>query len=299
MKTFSTKYLFCLLSLLIFLFFGTPVRAADTLEKIAKSGAISLGFSSSPPFSYFNEKQHAVGYSIDLCLSVIEAVKKELKRPDIVIKYKLLSGYKRIPAIVFDEVDLECGSMSNTEERREKIAFAPTSFIAQIRLLVHKGSDIKESTDLANKKVVVTQGSTSEVVLNEINKTLQLNVQAILGKNSRESFALFEKQKGEVLISDDILLYTRQASAKNSENFVIKRLVLGTEHLALAMRKNDPEFKAIVDTEITRLITTGEIDAIYKKWFESPIPPKKINLRYPMSELLRESFKQQSEATQK
>jgi len=267
-------------------------QAAGTLQKIAETGAVSIGFrESSPPFSYLAETRQPIGYSIELCTKVIEAVKRELKRTNLVVKYVPVSTSSRISALTSGEIDLECGSTTSTAERRKEVEFTIPTFIAAARLLVREDSGIKSIFDLSGKTVVTTQGSSAERFFKERNEERSLRATVILGKDHAESFALVESGKAHAFIMDDVLLYSLRSAAKNPDDYAITREALTVEPLAIMLRKDDPSFKKLVDTEIARIITNGEVHAIYRKWFESPIPPHRNNLRMPMSYMLRDSFK--------
>lgn len=279
---------FFLLSLLL----PIGAQATGTLQKIAETGAVSIGFrESSPPFSYLAETRQPIGYSIELCTKVIEAVKRELKRTNLVVKYVPVSTSSRISALTSGEIDLECGSTTSTAERRKEVEFTIPTFIAAARLLVREDSGIKSIFDLSGKTVVTTQGSSAERFFKERNEERSLRATVILGKDHVESFALVESGKAHAFIMDDVLLYSLRSTAKNPDDYAITREALTVEPLAIMLRKDDPSFKKLVDTEIARIITSGEVHAIYRKWFESPIPPHRNNLRMPMSYMLRDSFK--------
>lgn len=269
-----------------------PAQAAGTLQKIAESGTVFVGYrESSPPFSYLAENKQPIGYSVELCAKVVEAVKRELKRADLAVKYVPVSSSTRISALTSREIDLECGSTTSTAERRKEVDFTIPTFIAAARLLVRENSGIKSIFDLSGKTVVTTQGTSTERFFKERNDERSLRATLILGKDHTESFTLLESGKAHAFIMDDVLLYSLRSTAKNPEEYSITRDALTVEPLAIMLRKDDPSFKKLVDTEIARVITTGEVHSIYRKWFESPIPPHRNNLKMPMSYMLRDSFK--------
>lgn len=278
--------------LALFLCLPPAAQAAATLEKIAQMGTMTLGYrDSSPPFSYLDGIRRPVGYSIDLCMKVVEAVKRELKRPDLVVRFAPVTSATRIPALIAGEVDLECGSTTSSAERRKQVAFTIPTFVAVTRLMVREGSGINSVFDLAGKTVVTTKGASSEKLFNELNQERTLRAKLVLAKEHAESFAMLEAGTADAFIMDDVLLYSLRAAAKEPGKFVITRDTLTIEPLALMLRKDDPAFKKVVDAEVSRLITHNEIGPIYQKWFESPIPPRQINLKLPMGYLLRDSFK--------
>lgn len=266
--------------------------AAGTLQKIAESGTVSVGFrDSAPPFSYLAEDRQPIGYSIDICTKVIEAIKRELKRSNLAVKFVPVSSSTRITGLVSHEIDIECGSTTNTAERRKQVDFTIPTFMAATRLLVREDSGIRSIFDLSGKTVVTTQGSSSEQFFKERNQTRSLGATLVFGKDHAESFSFVETGKAHAFIMDDVVLYSLRSTTKNPADYAITRDALTVEPLAIMLRKDDPSFKKVVDTEIARIITQGEIQAIYRKWFESPTPPHGNNLKMPMSYMLRDSFK--------
>ena len=263
-----------------------------TLDKVAQTGTMVLGYrESSPPFSYLDEAQRPIGYSIDLCLKIVDAVKRELKRPALAVKFVPVTSASRMKAVISDEVDLECGSTTSTAERRKEVAFTIPTFVAATRLMVREGGGIKSINDLSGKTVVTTGGTSSEKLFTDLNETRTLRAKLVVTKDHGESFAMLEAGKADAFIMDDVLLYSLRASSKEPENYVVTRDALTIEPLSIMLRKDDQAFKKVVDAEVTRVILQGEINAIYRKWFDSPIPPRQINLKIPMSFMLRDSFK--------
>ncbi|MEI7430060.1 MAG: amino acid ABC transporter substrate-binding protein [Betaproteobacteria bacterium] len=278
------------------LFFSCTAHAAGTLEKIAQSGSITLGFrSSSLPLSYLDANKRPIGYSMDICLKIVDAVKRELKKPDIVVKVSEVSSANRMNALIAGEIDLECGSSSITAERLKLVSFAIPSFITAIRMIVREGGGIKSISNLAGKTVVTTKGTTSEKLFNDLNQLRSLGATLLLAKDHAESFAMLEAGKADAFIMDDVLVYSLRASAKEPAKYAITRDSLSHEAIAVMLRKDDPAFKKVVDAEVMRLIAQGEMRVIYRKWFESPIPPNSVNLGMPPSYMLNEHFKAPSE----
>lgn len=274
------------------LLIATSAQAAGTLEKIAQTGTISLGFrESSSPFSYMGDGKQPIGYSIDICTKVVDAVRRELKRPNIAVRYVPVSSSNRISALTSGDIDLECGSTTSTSERRKQVAFTIPTFIAAARLLANKSAGISALHDVAGQTVVTTQGTSSEQFFKERNATYSLRATLLLGKDHTESFLMVESGKAMAFLMDDVLLYSLRAAAKDPEAYAISRDPLTIEPLAIMLRKDDAPFKKLVDTEVARVITQGEIQGLYRKWFESPIPPNQHNLKMPMSYMLRDSFK--------
>ena len=269
-----------------------PAAANGTLEKIAKSGIISLGYrEASPPLSYVDGNKRPLGYSLDICYKVVEAVKRELKRNDIAVKHVGLLSSSRMKELIDGDIDLECGSSTSTQGRLKQVAFTIPTYIDLARMLVRVDSGIKSIYDLAGKTVVTTKGTSYEKLVADINQSRTLRAKIVLAKDHSESFRMVESGEADAFIIKEVILAGLRASAKQPEHFLITRDMLEVQPTAIMLRKDDPAFKKVVDNEIMRLISQGEINAIYRKWFESPIPPQQINLKLPMNYLLRDSFK--------
>ena len=273
-----------------------PATAASTLDKVAKSPVVSLGYrDNSLPFSYLNADKRPIGYSIDICLKIVDALKREIKRNDLNVKYVKVTTETRLKSLESGEIDLECGSTNASAERRKLADFTIPTYIASTRLLVKSDSGIKSVYDLAGKTVVMTKGTTQEKLFAEINKNHTLRAKTVLGNTHDESFALLEAGKADAFMLNDILLASVRSTSKTPDRYVLTRDPLTIDPLSLTLRKNDDAFRKIVTGEIHRLITQGEINGMYRKWFESPIPPNQVNLKLPMSYLLRDSFKSPTE----
>ena len=270
----------------------SAAAAPPTLDKIAKSGSVVLGYrDAAAPFAYLDENKRPVGYSLDICLKIVDAIKRDLKRNDLAVKYVPVSAATRLTALTSGEIDLECGSTTSTAERRKQVASTIPTFVAAVRLLAPSKSGIKSIYDLGGKTVVTTKGTSSEALFNDLNKNHTLRANLVLGKDHNESFALLEAGKADAFMMDDVLLATLRASSKDPDKYALTRDPLTIEPLAIMLRKDDAAFKKLVDSELHRAITQGEINTLYRKSFESPIPPNQINLKLPMSYLLRDSFK--------
>lgn len=274
------------------LLLAQPAAAAGTLEKIAQSGTISLGFRDPAiPFSYLDGDKRPEGYSIDICMKVVEAIRRELKRTDLAVKFVEVDSLSRMSALNDGTIDMECSSTAVTADRTRQFGFAIPAYIATIRVMVPEGSGIRGTGNLVGKTVVTTQGASSEKVFKDLNQVRSLHAKLILGKDHGESFALLESGKADAFILDDVLLYSLRAAHKEPTKFTITRDALAHEPFSIMLRKDDVALKKIVDTEIVRLIRHGEIRAIYHKWFESPIPYYQVNLKMPSSYMLNEFFK--------
>ncbi len=267
-----------------------------TLKKIKDSGVIVLGVrESSIPFSYLDDNQKSVGYSIDLCMKVVESVKKQLKMPNLQVKTNPVNSQNRIPLMENGTIDLECGSTTNTVERQKKVAFSVAPFVTSVRMAVKANSGIKNLSDLDGKAVVTTTGTTSDRYIKQNEKGQKINVKNVYGKDHAESFLMLESGRAQAFVMDDVLLAGLIAQSKNPKNFAIVGPSLSVEPYGLMMRKNDPQFKTVVDNTLKNLMKTGEINKIYSKWFTKPIPPKGINMNLPMSPKLKEAIKTPSD----
>ncbi|MBB1604501.1 amino acid ABC transporter substrate-binding protein [Variovorax sp. UMC13] len=273
-----------------------PVAAAQaqeggTLAKIKASGAITYGYrESSFGFSYLDANLKPVGYSIEICNRIVEAVKTELQLPAIDIKYQAVTSANRIPLVANGTVDIECGSTTNLVERQKQVAFSPDIFRYNVRMLVRADSGIRSIADLQGKTVVTTTGTTSFRLLREADKGRNLEVNNLGGKDHSDSFLLVESGRAQAFVLDDILLAGQIANARNPKDFVITGESLRTENQALMLRKDDPEFKALVDRVVGGMMKSGEMEKLYNKWFTSPIPPKNININYPLNAETKEAF---------
>ena len=263
-----------------------------TLKKIKDTGSITLGHrESSIPFSYYDDKQNVVGYSQELMLKVVETVKQELQLKSMTIKMLPVTSQNRITLVQNGTVDIECGSTTNNTERQKQVAFSNTIFIIGTRLLTKKDSGIKDFPDLAGKNVVTTAGTTSERLIRKMNEDKKLGMNIISAKDHGESFLTLETGRAVAFMMDDALLYGEIAKAKKPAEWAVVGTPQSFEAYGCMMRKDDPQFKKLVDTALAKVMTSPEIEKIYTKWFMSPIPPKGLNLNFPMSADNTKAFK--------
>ena len=277
----------------ITLFCAAAANAQDTstLAKVKASGAITFGYrEASFGFSYLDGGAKPVGYSIDICNRIVEAIKTELKLPAVEIKYQAVTSANRIPLVQNGTVDIECGSTTNLVERQKLVAFSPDIFRYNVRTLVKTDSGIKSIADLQGKTVVTTAGTTSFRLLREADKGRSLEVNQLAGKDHTDSFLLVESGRAQAFVLDDVLLAGQIANARNPKDFAIVGESLRTENQSLMFRKDDPEFKAVVDRVVGGMMKSGEMDKLYQRWFMSPIPPKNININYPINAETRDAF---------
>ncbi|NLP61464.1 glutamate/aspartate ABC transporter substrate-binding protein [Paraburkholderia sacchari] len=275
-------------------FVAVSAHAQDsgTLKKIKDTGVISLGHrESSIPFSYYDDKQNVVGYSQDFAMKIVEAVKQKLNMPNLKVKMVPITSQNRIPLVQNGTIDIECGSTTNNAERQQQAAFTNTIFVIGTRLMTKKDSGIKDFADLKGKTVVTTAGTTSERLLRKMNQDKSLGMSIISAKDHGESFMTLSTGRAAAFMMDDALLAGERAKSNNPGDFVIVGTPQSHEAYGCMMRKNDPEFKKVADDAIAKVQTSGQADAIYKKWFESPIPPKGLNLNFPESDDMKALFK--------
>jgi len=268
---------------------ATSETMNGTLQKIKDSGTIVVGHrDSSIPFSYIaDDPNQPIGYAHDLEMKVVEAVKQKLNMPDLNIRYNLVTSQTRIPLVQNGTVDFECGSTTNNEERQKQVAFSNGFFEIGTRLLTKKDSGIQDFADLKGQTLVTTAGTTSERYIRQYNDDNQMDTNIISAKDHGEAFLMLENGRADAFMMDDVLLAGEQAKAKNPDEWVIVGEPQSFEIYGCMMRKDDPEFKAVVDEALTNVFSSGEINSIYDKWFLNPIPPKNVNLNFEMSDNLK------------
>jgi len=261
---------------------------SGTLKKIKDSGVIVIGHrDSSVPFSYLDDKQQPIGYSMDLCLKVVDAVKAALKMPKLEVKMNPVTSATRIPLMANGTIDMECGSTTNNVDRQKQVAFLNTTFVTANRIVAKKSSNIKVLNDLKGKPLVSTAGTTNLKQVTELNGTRNLGMNVMSAKDHAEAFLMVETDRAAAFAMDDILLYSLVAGARTPSDYIISAEALSVEPYGIMVRKDDPAFKKVGDDAIAALFKSGEINKIYAKWFQSAIPPKNINLNLPMSEPLK------------
>ena len=264
---------------------------AGTLKKIRETGAITIGHrESSIPFSYLDDAQRPVGYAMDLCMKVVEAVRAELRMPGLKVNLQPVTSANRIPLMQNGTVDLECGSTTNSLKRQEQVVFGPTYFVVNITAAVKADSGIRTLADLNGKTIATTSGTTSVPLLKQYEKTAAIDVKEIYGKDHAESFLLLANDRAAAFVMDDILLAGQIANSPTPAAYRIIPESLRQEPYSMMLRRDDPQFKALVDRAVGDVMRSGEIEQIYEKWFASPIPPRGTNLNFPMTPAIRDAF---------
>lgn len=265
---------------------------AQTLQKIADANKITVSYrEASVPFSYLIGSSKAVGFSVELSEAIVDDVRKKLKKPNLEVAYMPVTSQNRIPLLVNGTYDLECGSTTNNTARGKDVAFSTNIFYTGTRLLVKKSSGIKNYADLAKKTVASTTGTTNAQVIRKYNADKKLDMQLVLGKDHDDSLLLVESDRAVAFAMDDILLFGLIANSKDPASLQVVGDSLQVEPYACMVRKDDPEFKKLVDGTLNRMMKSGEFTRLYTKWFMSPIPPKGVNLNLPMGAELKANLK--------
>ena len=267
-------------------------QAGGTLDKVKKSGEITLAYrESSIPFSYLDDKAQPVGFAHEICLKIVDDVKKATGRADLKVNLQAVTSANRIPLLQNGTIDIECGSTTNNSERGKQVQFAIDYFYTGTRFLVKTGTQVKSIDDLKGKTIVSTTGTTNYKILRNLNEEKKLGMDLLAAKDHAESALMVESGRAVAFGMDDILLYGLRASAQNPASLAVVGDPIQVEPYAIMLRLNDPAFKALVDGTLTTLIKSGEFIKLYTKWFMSPIPPKGINLNAPMSQELLDNLK--------
>jgi glutamate/aspartate transport system substrate-binding protein len=264
---------------------------AQTLDKIKKDGAITLGYrDSAAPFSYLDDKQQPIGYSMDICMKIVDAVKSELKMPALKVNLNAVGPATRIPLIANGTIDLECGVTTNNAERQKQVAFAPTTFVTATRLMHKKSLSVEALGDLKGKALASPSGSSNMRRVTELNTTQQLGINLAGVQDLPEAFLMVETGRAAALATDDVIIYNMIANAKAPGDYAVSKFALSIEPYGIMLGRGDPAFKKVVDDAVVALFKSGEIDKLYAKWFTSPVPPKGINMNMPMSPALKRAI---------
>ena len=257
---------------------------ADTLARIKETKAITLGVrDAARPFSYLDEQKQPVGYSVDLCLAAVEDIKQALKLPELKVSYRVVSGAERIPKLESGEIDLECGSTTNTKARQEKVAFSYTTFVAGIRVLVPKGTKVESVKDLGGLPVALSRGTTSEKLFTQLNAS-EVKMQLSTFASNNEAYQALKEGRVRAFPQDDSLLLGLASYDNALDRLGLSSALFSVEPYAIMLRKNDAALGASVDRTLARLFASGEIEKLYRKWFTND----RINIQ--MSRLTRDSF---------
>ncbi|QPF74807.1 amino acid ABC transporter substrate-binding protein [Roseateles sp. DAIF2] len=278
---------------LVFAGISAPALAQQaTLDRIKERGSIAVAYrESSIPFSYLGGDGQPVGFGWEICGRIVEQVKKATGRTDLKTTTQAVTSQNRIPLLQNGTIDIECGSTTNNSERAKQVAFATNYFYTGTRFLVRSESPVKSVADLKGKKVVSTTGTTNFQVLRKLNAEQNIGFELLTAKDHAESALLVQQQRADAFGMDDILLYGLRASAANPAELAVVGEAIQVEPYAIMLRRDDPAFKKLVDDTLAGLMKSGEFETLYKKWFQSPIPPRGINLNAPMSKELQDNLK--------
>jgi glutamate/aspartate transport system substrate-binding protein len=263
----------------------------STLDKIKQNGSMTLAYrEASIPFSYLDDKAQPTGFGFEICEKIAERVKTATGRADMKKQYQAVTSANRIPLLVNGTIDIECGSTTNNSERAKQVSFSINYFYTGTRFLVKSGTHIDKLKDLAGKTVVSTTGTTNYQILRRLNEEQNLGINLIGAKDHAESALLVETGRAAAFGMDDILLYGLRAAARDPNSLQVVGEPIQVEPYAIMVRKDDPAFKKLVDDTLAGMMKSGEFETLYKKWFQSPIPPKGINLNAPMSKELKDNL---------
>jgi glutamate/aspartate transport system substrate-binding protein len=264
----------------------------STLDKVKASGVITVAYrESSIPFSYLDDKGQPTGFGWEICGRIVDEVKKATGRADLKIETQAVTSANRIPLLINGTIDIECGSTTNNSDRQKQVSFAINYFYTGTRFLVKAGAPVKSLEDLKGKTVVSTTGTTNYKVIRNLSEEKKLGIDLLGAKDHAESTLMVQSGRALAFGMDDILLYGLKASAQNPAELAIVGAPIQVEPYAIMLRRDDPAFKKLVDGTLASLMKSGEFATLYKKWFQSPIPPKGINLNAPMSQELQDNLK--------
>src|SRR6202795_2381370 len=269
-----------------------------TLKKVKETGTITLGYrDSSIPFSYLDDNQKPIGFAIDICYKIVDAVKAELKLDKLTVELNPVTSSTRIPLLANGTIDLECGSTTNNAERLKQVWFTNTFFLTATRFVSKKSSKLNSIEDLKGKSVVSTSGTTNIKQLTEANAARNLGLNIIPAKEHAESFLMVETDRAVAAVLDDILLASFVAGSKDPDAYIISRDAFSKpEPYGIMLRKDDPAFKKVVDAATAALYQSAEGQKLYDKWFMQKIPPKGLNLNAPISAELKNEFAKPSDS---
>lgn len=266
-------------------------QTGGTLAKIAESGEVTIGHrDGAVPFSYYDDQQQAVGYAMDLCAHVFEAIKANLDKPDLKVNYMPVTGTTRIPLLANGTIDMECGTTTNNPERQKQVTFSTTYFVAGVRILSKKTAPIETMLDAKDKTIVTLAGTTSVKIIHAANAAENLGLTILSAKDLAEGMLMLETDRASALIFDDVSIAGAAATSKSPDDYQLSGQALSVEPYGVMLRREDPEFKSLVNATLEGLYSSGEINAIYDKWFIEPIPPRDLNMNFPMSDQLKKTI---------
>jgi len=275
----------------VFAVAAAHAQTNDSLAKIKAAGKVVIGTrDSSAPLAYTTGDGKYTGYHVEICNRIVDAIKQELKMPNLATEYTLVTSQNRIPLVTNGTVDLECGSTTNNKTRQQQVAFAPTTYVTNVRIAVKANSGINSIADLKGKKVVTTTGTTSVQLLRKHERANGVNFEEVFGKDHADSFLLLDSGRADAFVMDDNILAGNIVNAKNPAEFKIVGETLSEEPIAIMYRKDDANFKKVVDNAVMSMMKSGEIEKLYNKWFTSPIPPRNVSVNMAMTPSLKNAI---------
>src|SRR6185369_3996234 len=270
---------------------AAQAQSNDTLAKIKAAGKVVIGTrDSSAPLAYTTGDGKYTGYHVEICNRIVDAIKADLKMPNLATEYTLVTSQNRIPLVVNGTVDLECGSTTNNKTRQQQVAFAPTTYVTNVRIAVKANSGINSIADLKGKKVATTTGTTSVQLLRKHERAAGVQFDEVFGKDHADSFLLLDSGRADAFVMDDNILAGNIINAKNPAEFKIVGETLSEEPIAIMYRKDDAGFKKVVDNAVIAMMKSGEVEKIYDKWFLKPIPPRNVSVNMAMTASLKNAI---------
>ncbi|MBD8604556.1 transporter substrate-binding domain-containing protein [Pseudomonas sp. CFBP 8771] len=284
-----------LLALVVAVCLGASAAQAEeltgTLKKIKEVGTVTLGYrDASLPFSYLNDAQQPIGYSIELCKKIVDQIKVKVGEPNLKTEYVSVVAATRTPLLINGTIDMECGVTTNTVERQKQIGFLLTSYIASAKYAVKKTAGIDSVADLKGKSVVVITGGSGEWITKNLDREKQLGLKILNAKDGGEAFLMLETGRAVAYINDDVQLMATIAQSRSPDAYALLPEPMSAEPYAIGVRKNDSQFKTFADDVLRNLYSTGVIDTLYPTWFQQPIPPKNATINLPMSDALKQAI---------
>jgi glutamate/aspartate transport system substrate-binding protein len=278
-----------------------PAQASEltgTLQKVKETNRIVLGFQeASVPFSYLDGNQKAIGYAVDICMKIVDAVKRELKLSSLDVETSPVTSSNRIPLMMNGTVDLVCSATTNNAERQRQVAFTNSHFLSATRFAARKSDNITTIDHLKGKPVVAVAGSTNMVQLNQVNAARNLGITPLAAKDQAEAFLILETGRAAAYVLDDVQLAVAIARSKDPSAYIISEEAFSkAEPYGIMLRRDDAAFKAVADRATAELYRSPEVEALYKKWFESPVPPNELNFKTPMTAVLRNAYAHPSDS---
>jgi len=284
-----------LLALLVAACLGTSAAHAEdltgTLKKIKETGTVTLGYrDASLPFSYLNDAQQPIGYSIELCQKIVDQIKVKVGEPNLKTEYVSVVAATRTPLLINGTIDMECGVTTNTVERQKQIGFLLTSYVASAKYVVKKSAGINNVAELKGKSVVVITGGSGEWITKNLDREKGMDLKILNAKDGAEAFLMLETGRAVAYINDDVQLMATIAQSRSPDGYVLLPEPMSAEPYAIGISKNDPQFKTFADNVLRNLYSTGEVNTLYPKWFQQPIPPKNAVINLPMSDALKQAI---------